>query len=78
MAWVLLPIPMPCKVTAYVGDPIYPEKDQDTDKLREKAYQGIKALIAKHQPNGKDYPRAFKQWQEDRAKGQQPINKKSE
>jgi len=59
-------IPMPAKVTAYVGDPIECNHDSDVDEIREKAYNALKHLIKEHQPNGIDRWRAAKMWWNDR------------
>jgi len=64
-------IPMPAKVTAYVGDPIECNEDSDIDEIREKAYNALKSLIAEHQPNGVDRWRAFQMWVEDWKQSQQ-------
>lgn len=70
MIWFLIAtffsIPMPSKVTAYVGDPIEVSDDSDVDEIRTKAYEGLKSLIKEYQPNGVDRWRAFQMWWEDR------------
>jgi len=64
-------IPMPAKVTAYVGEPIECNENSDIDEIREKSYNALRSLIAEHQPNGVDRWRAFQMWLEDRSQSQQ-------
>jgi len=68
-------IPMPAKVTAYVGDPIECHHDDDVDVVREKAYMALQALIKEHQPNGIDRWRAAKMWWNDRQQEKQTKQK---
>lgn len=50
-----LAVPVPVKVTNYIGKPIYPKPGQTADELAEEAKLALQALIDKHQPHGHSY-----------------------
>ena len=62
----LFSIPMPCKVTIHLGEPIEVNADSDVDEVVKESYEALQALIDKWQPGRKkSYWRAFKQWKDD-------------
>jgi len=67
LTWVFS-IPMPAKVTAYIGNEIKCTPDSDINEVVKQTYDEIKRLIKEHQPNGIDRRRAYRMWKEDRAK----------
>lgn len=55
-------IPIPAKLTLYIGDPIkYDMKKDSIDDVVERSRQALQSLIDRHQPHGKSYLNAVKQ-----------------
>jgi hypothetical protein len=53
-------IPIPVKVTTYIGDPVSYDMDEHAEVVRERAQKALQNLINQHQQNtGKNYYRAL-------------------
>jgi len=57
-----LQIPIPAKVTLYVGNPVQYDMTKDSiDDVVQRAHNDLQSLINRHQPYGKSYSNAIKQ-----------------
>jgi hypothetical protein len=60
MTWIQIPIP--AKLTLYVGDPIPYDLSKDSiDDIVERSRLSLQSLINRHQPQGKSYKNAVRQ-----------------
>ncbi|CAF1000975.1 unnamed protein product [Adineta steineri] len=60
MTWIQIPIP--AKLTLYIGDPISYDTSKDSiEDIVERSRNNLQALINRHQPQGKCYSNAIKQ-----------------
>ena len=65
LTW-LFSIPIPSKVTAYIGRPIYTQSNDDIDTVVKRVNTEFQQLIHQQQPGGRNFTRAYQQWKEHR------------
>eukprot|EP00475_Leptophrys_vorax_P001423 TRINITY_DN1076_c0_g1_i1.p1 TRINITY_DN1076_c0_g1~~TRINITY_DN1076_c0_g1_i1.p1 ORF type:complete len:204 (-),score=46.97 TRINITY_DN1076_c0_g1_i1:166-717(-) len=63
LAWVGIPVPV--KITYYIGKPIFPDYDKESDdEIAEKAREAMQNLINEHQPHKHSYlPGLIERWE---------------
>lgn len=55
------PLPMPAKLTTFIGEPILIQKDETPENLRERVHSALTELIETHQPKDQTILNAIKE-----------------